>query len=74
MLSHKHILPLLGISQNVDVEGIKVSSCLVSPWKKNGNLSSFIQARRAEGHLQGGDVVIAIIDEWVSRCTLSELA
>ncbi|KAJ7023911.1 hypothetical protein C8F04DRAFT_922450, partial [Mycena alexandri] len=38
-LSHPNVLPLLGI----DLITRKPSCCLVSPWMKNGNVTTFLE-------------------------------
>ncbi len=41
-LHHKNILPFLG----VNYEYFKPRCCLISPWMKNGNIISYLQANK----------------------------
>lgn len=60
-LVHEHIVPFLGISDDV----FPAKICMVIPWMERGNIRHHLKAQQREGKLVGKELISAI-DKWVS--------
>ncbi|THH29182.1 hypothetical protein EUX98_g5006 [Antrodiella citrinella] len=61
-LSHPHILPLLGISEDV----FEYTPCTVLPWMENGHIVRHIQTLKERGDLSGNAYSIRV-GEWLRQ-------
>ncbi|TCD71936.1 hypothetical protein EIP91_000068 [Steccherinum ochraceum] len=60
-LSHRHILPLLGIT---DGAFKRPAMCMVLPWMSRGSLRNYIEDLEAKGALPGSKLIESM-DEWM---------
>ena len=58
---HKHVLPFLGVSEDV----FPGSICIVMPWMENGRIVDYIRKLYNEGRLRGS-AYSAAVNKWVS--------
>lgn len=70
---HEHIIPFLGVSEDVFLGTI----CMVLPWMDSGSLRHYLDAQRSKGLLHDDEFVVAV-NTWVSpshltSCLLHEL-
>lgn len=63
-LSHKHILPFFGVSNNI-FKSKNSPLCMVLPWMENGNLRQHIRSLQKDDGLAGQRLTEAL-EEWVS--------
>ncbi|TCD65225.1 hypothetical protein EIP91_002972 [Steccherinum ochraceum] len=64
-LIHPHILPFIGISNDVFPNTI----CMVMPWMKNGNVRQFMSAARRDGRLRA-ESYEQMVNEWLRQVGL----
>ncbi|KAH8103138.1 kinase-like domain-containing protein [Cristinia sonorae] len=62
-LSHRHVLPFLGVSNDVFPTG---TVCMVLPWVSRGSVRKFSATLRLRRELKGA-FLIECLDEWVRR-------
>lgn len=61
-LVHSHIVPFLGVSEDV-FEG---TLCMVLPWMENGSLREYLVVLRRDRKLADEELVAAL-NKWVRR-------